>query len=155
MTGDVLMSRVKSCLSMFDWDRQANQAIYGEAKAILSEIRLEHNKEKRAIEATFKAQLKEASEAVQAGGAYPDDFAGFTPEQRSEEVAKLLDYKLYTKELTASELRELKDIFNLKAKDQDVIIEQTDFRAIEPELADIVAAVNWQIADYNKAEEEG
>jgi len=138
---------------MFDWDRAANQAIFAETKAILSDIRLEHNKEKRAIEAEFKAQLK-AKDSVQAGAPYPDDFTGFTPEQRSEEVAKLLDYKLYTKELTASELRELKDIFNLKAKDQDVIIEQTDFRAIEPELADIVAAVNWQISDYNKPEVE-
>ena len=99
-------------------------------------------------EATKEAENK--STATSAGAAYPDDFKGFTPEQRSEEVAKLLDYKLFTKELTASELRELKDIFNLKAKDQDIHIEQVDFRSIEPELADVVAAVEWQINEYNK-----
>lgn len=72
-----------------------------------------------------------------------------TPEQRSEELAALLDEKLISRELTASDIRELKDIFNLKAKDQDIVIQMTDFRGVNPELADVVAAVKWQIEDFN------
>jgi Ca2+-binding EF-hand superfamily protein len=72
-----------------------------------------------------------------------------TPEERAQELSDMLDEKLKNRELTASELREMKDIFNLKAKDQDIIIQMMDFRAIDPKMADIVKAVQWQIDDAN------
>jgi hypothetical protein len=138
LSPEVIQTLIKSA---FKIDAKENSKVWGLCKSLGSQINAE-------IRVALAEQAKEAK-ATSAGATYPDDFKGFTPEQRSEEVAKLLDYKLYTKELTASELRELKDIFNLKAKDQDVIIEQVDFRSIEPELADIVAGVNWQINEYN------
>ena len=78
-----------------------------------------------------------------------DGFEGYTPEERSAKVGLLLDYKLHTKEITASELREFKDIFNLKAQDQDITIEQIDYTSIDPNNADIIKAVNWQIEAFN------
>ena len=72
-----------------------------------------------------------------------------TPEERAQELSDMLDEKLKNRELTASELREMKDIFNLKAKDQDIHIQMMDFRAIDPKMADVVAAVGWQIEEAN------
>ena len=141
LTPDALQSMFKGAIKL---DKEYNSDVWAFFKGLGSQI----NAELTARVAEAKAEAKKDKKAD--GAEYPDDFQGFTPEQRSEEVAKLLDYKLFTKELTASELRELKDIFNLKAKDQDIHIEQVDFRAVEPELADIVAAVNWQITEYNK-----
>lgn len=146
MKPEALQAQLKSSLTMFEWDSAANKVCWAMCKSIASEVN-----------ATQKLAVNEAiasneAKAKAEGAEYPDDFVVFTPEQRAEEVAKLLDYKLKTKELTASELRELKDIFNLKVKDQDIHIEQVDFRAIEPELADVVAAVDWQIVEYNKGE---
>jgi hypothetical protein len=81
--------------------------------------------------------------------AYQAGSIRLTPEERAQELSDLLDEKLKNRELTASELREMKDIFNLKAKDQDIIIQMMDFRAIDPKMADIVKAVQWQIDDAN------
>jgi predicted amidohydrolase YtcJ len=146
MTPDDFEHEVKIALSLIrrSDDSTWNKAVYALGKRLHS-----------VANAGVKRAVKEAKAAnTTASGAssvdYPDDFTGFTPEQRSAEVAKLLDWKLQTKELTASELRELKDIFNLKSADQDIHIEQVDFTSIEPELADIVAAVSWQITDFNK-----
>ncbi len=72
-----------------------------------------------------------------------------TPEERAQELSDMLDEKLKNRELTASELREMKDIFNLKAKDQDILIQMMDFRSIDPKMADVVAAVGWQIGSVN------
>ena len=139
MNKDKLYAHIKQTFPELD-----NKTLNSYCVALWSDISAWHRSDKKeAVEKERKAQ------EVQ-GADYPDDFVMFTPEQRSEEVAKLLDYKLKTKELTASELRELKDNFNLKAKDQDILIEQVDFRAIDPELADVVAAVDWQIVEYNK-----
>lgn len=82
-----------------------------------------------------------------------DGFNGYTPEERADALAMMLDEKLHNKELTASEIRELKDVFNLKQKDQDITIVQSDFRVIDPESADIISAVNWQITEYNEKKE--
>ena len=145
LEADVIQAEIKSCLKDH-LTKEANPDVWTLSKKITSIFssnlreNLKIQKNEIELERTVKAE----------GASYPDDFVVFTPEQRSEEVAKLLDYKLKTKELSASELRELKDIFNLKAKDQDIHIEQVDFRDVEPELADIVAAVEWQINDYNK-----
>ena len=139
LTPDVIQGILKASLTL---TKDHNAEVWAVSKSLSSQI----NAEIKIAENEVKAKEE------QSGSDYPDDFKGFTPEQRSEEVAKLLDYKLFTKELTASELRELKDIFNLKAKDQDIHIEQVDFRSIEPELADVVAAVEWQIVEYNKGE---
>ena len=141
MNKDKLAAHIKQTFPELD-----NKALNTYCVALWSDISAWHREGKEKALEKVETKAKEAS----AGAEYPDDFEVFTPEQRSEEVAKLLDYKLKTKELTASELRELKDIFNLKAKDQDIHIEQVDFRSIEPELADVVAAVGWQIAEYNK-----
>ena len=137
LTPDVIQGILKASLTL---TKDHNAEVWAVSKSLSSQI----NAEIKIAENEVKAKEE------QSGSDYPDDFKGFTPEQRSEEVAKLLDYKLFTKELTASELRELKDIFNLKAKDQDIHIEQVDFRAIEPELADVVAAVEWQINEFNQ-----
>ena len=139
LTPDVIQGILKASLTL---TKDHNAEVWAVSKSLSSQI----NAEIKIAENEVKAKEE------QSGSDYPDDFKGFTPEQRSEEVAKLLDYKLFTKELTASELRELKDIFNLKAKDQDIHIEQVDFRSIEPELADVVAAVEWQINEFNKEE---
>jgi hypothetical protein len=141
MNKDVLFADIKEAFPQLD-----NKEINRFCVKHWSNISAWHRKDKKEGMDAVKAE----AEKVSSGAEYPDDFVLFTPEQRAEEVAKLLDYKLKTKELTASELRELKDIFNLKAKDQDIKIEQVDFRAVEPELADIVAAVEWQIIEYNK-----
>jgi hypothetical protein len=141
MNKDVLFADIKEAFPQLD-----NKEINRFCVKHWSNISAWHRKDKKEGIDAVKAE----AEKVSSGAEYPDDFVLFTPEQRAEEVAKLLDYKLKTKELTASELRELKDIFNLKAKDQDIKIEQVDFRAVEPELADIVAAVEWQIIEYNK-----
>jgi len=137
LTPDVIQGILKASLTL---TKDHNAEVWAVSKSLSSQI----NAEIKIAENEVKAKEE------QSGSDYPDDFKGFTPEQRSEEVAKLLDYKLFTKELTASELRELKDIFNLKAKDQDIHIEQVDFRSIEPELADVVAAVEWQINEFNQ-----
>ena len=137
LTPDVIQGILKASLTL---TKDHNAEVWAVSKSLSSQI----NAEIKLAENEVKAKEE------QSGSDYPDDFKGFTPEQRSEEVAKLLDYKLFTKELTASELRELKDIFNLKAKDQDIHIEQVDFRSIEPELADVVAAVEWQINEFNQ-----
>ena len=94
---------------------------------------------------------KEAEEAKKAKGVSSDpNRVVLTPEQRAVELAALLDEKLLSRELTASDIRELKDIFNLKAADQNIEIVMTDFRVVNPELARIVEAVNWQIEEFNR-----
>jgi Ca2+-binding EF-hand superfamily protein len=61
----------------------------------------------------------------------------------------MLDEKLKNRELTASELREMKDIFNLKAKDQDIRIEMVDFSKAYPEEFDIINVVMEHINRKN------
>jgi hypothetical protein len=105
----------------------------------------------RELNEKHKTALDEAM-AIKAPPAPADDiegFEGYTPEERSAKVGLLLDYKLHTKEMTASELREFKDIFNLKSQDQDIIIEQVSYVDIDPDNADIIKAVNWQIKAFN------
>ena len=120
MTDEALMSRVKSCLHFFDWDRPANQAIFAEVKAINSEIRLEHNKDKRAIEKTFKAQKAEEAKAL--------------PSKRmtDEELADAIDVMICTKvvdgTISAAEIAQLKDIRNIKLKDRDVVINVVNYK---------------------------
>lgn len=89
-------------------------------------------------------QAKEANEKKRSGKQ-----SLLTPEQRSEELAALLDEKLISRELTASDIRELKDIFNLKAKDQDIVIQMVDFEKAYSEEFDIIRAVSEQINRKN------
>ena len=132
-----------------DGDNKVGHAL---AKTLLADI-VTWGREKDADrKRDIKKAVAEVKKPKETASEYPEDFVGFTPEQRGKEVAKLLDYKLFTRELTASELRELKDIFNLKAADQDIIIEQVDYTAIDPNGASIIDAVNWQIVEYNKKE---
>ena len=121
MTGDVLMSRVKSCLSMFKWDRQANQAIYGEAKAILSEIRLEWSKEKRAMEEAFKAQRAEEAKAK-------PRLTPMTEEELSDSIDILLTTKVNNQTISAAEIAQLSSIRNLKKKDRDITIQTVNYK---------------------------
>jgi hypothetical protein len=72
-----------------------------------------------------------------------------TPEERAQELSDMLDEKLKNRELTASELREMKDIFNLKAKDQDIRIEMVDFSKAYPEEFDIINVVMEHINRKN------
>jgi hypothetical protein len=72
-----------------------------------------------------------------------------TPEERAQELSDMLDEKLKNRELTASELREMKDIFNLKAKDQDIRIEMVDFAKAYPEEFDIINVVMEHINRKN------
>ena len=97
LTPDVIQGILKASLTL---TKDHNAEVWAVSKSLSSQI----NAEIKLAENEVKAKEE------QSGSDYPDDFKGFTPEQRSEEVAKLLDYKLFTKELTASELRELKDI---------------------------------------------
>ena len=72
-----------------------------------------------------------------------------TPEERAQETADLLDEKLVSREITAAELRELKDIFNLKAKDQDIAIEMVDYSGVDPETFNVVDVVQEMIRRSN------
>ena len=75
------------------------------------------------------------------------------PRRAGKDLTDLLDEKLVSRELTASEIRELKDIFNLKAKDQGILIEQVDFRELIGE--DAKAVVEAEIKRANKTEGDG
>jgi len=76
-----------------------------------------------------------------------------TNEERVEAVAKTLDYKVLHNQLGPSDLREYKDLFNLRAKDIDINIQMADFRGIYADLDEITAAVNWQIQHVNSEDD--
>jgi hypothetical protein len=98
---------------------------------------------------------KEAEDAKKAKVASSDpNRVVLTPEQRADELAALLDEKLLSRELTASDIRELKDIFNLKAKDQDIVIEMVDFANAYKEEFDIMNAAVELIKRYNERVEK-
>jgi hypothetical protein len=99
-----------------------------------------------------KEELDEAvADAVKGMVKDSGKFDGYaTPEERMIAVELLLDKKVDSGEITSSEFREFKDVFNLKQKDQDITINQADFRAVDPEGADIIKAVNWQIKVFNE-----
>ena len=73
-----------------------------------------------------------------------------TPEERAEAVGALLDDRLRKKELTAAELAQFKDLFNLRQKDQDIKIESVDYREVDLTVAEIIECVKRQIMEYNK-----
>lgn len=96
----------------------------------------------RAFLKVEKARAEQLGVSTSRGG------VRLTPEERAQEMADLLDEKLVSRELTASEIREMKDIFNLKAKDQDILIEQADFR--EYICEDARAVVEAEIRKANE-----
>ena len=138
MNREVLYSEVKRAFPKLD-----NKAVHAFCGGMWSQMLKWHKNELSQALAELRSELtvKPSSDI--------EGFEGYTPEERSAKVALLLDYKLHTKEMTASELREFKDIFNLKAQDQDIIIEQIDYTDIDPNNADIIKAVNWQIEAFN------
>jgi len=141
MNREVLYSEVKRAFPKLD-----NKAVHAFTGGLWSLILKWHKNELAQATAKLRSELTvQPSDDI-------EGFEGYTPEERSSKVALLLDYKLHTKEMTASELREFKDIFNLKAQDQDIIIEQIDYTNIDPNNADIIKAVNWQIDVFNKAD---
>ena len=99
----------------------------------------------RAFLKVEKARAEKLGVATSRGG------VRLTPEERAQEMADFLDEKLVSRELTASEIRELKDIFNLKAKDQGILIEQVDFRDFLGE--DAKAVVEAEIKRANEPTE--
>jgi len=141
MNAEILYSEVKRAFPRLD-----NKAVHAFCKGLWSMIL----KWKKNEVTTAVAELR--SELTVKPSSDIEGFEGYTPEERSAKVALLLDYKLHTKEMTASELREFKDIFNLKAQDQDIIIEQIDYTDIDPNNADIIKAVNWQIEVFNEVD---
>ena len=50
-----------------------------------------------------------------------------TDEERADALASYLDEKLLAKEISAAEIAQLKDVFNLKQKDRDVIINVVNY----------------------------
>jgi hypothetical protein len=109
------------------------------------------------LSAKIQARLKAMDERVKlalgaekrASEKLKDEKKGLSPEQRMQELSDVLDEKLLSREITASEIRELKDIFNLKAKAQDILIEMADYREIDPESFDIVKCVQELIDRHN------
>jgi hypothetical protein len=111
--------------------------------------------ERKECEDKAEKARKEAEDAKKAKGASSDpNRVVLTPEQRADELAALLDEKLLSRELTASDIRELKDIFNLKAKDQDIVIEMVDFANAYKEEFDIMQAAMELIKRYNERVEK-
>lgn len=117
------------------------------------------NKAKHALAGALLSEQKRSDDATKEklktkGGVKPtvdtSDLKLLSPEERAEQLAKLLDSKLLSGDISASEIRELKDIFNLKQKDQDLHIQVTDFSSVNPELAEVAKAVDWYIEDFNK-----
>lgn len=98
---------------------------------------------------TKKKEAVETQSKQKAEGECDNSEYRMTPEERAQVLADLLDKKLKTGEILASELRELKDIFNLKAKDQDISIEQVDYSDIDPETFDIIQCVGESIRRSN------
>jgi hypothetical protein len=141
MNKDILASSIKQTFPELD-----NKALNTFCVALWGNVSKWHREEKD--KALKKAQAKSSDASTK--NAPPDDWEGYTEAERSEKIGKWFDWQVETGEMSASEFREAKDMFNLKAKDQDIHIEQVDFRSIEPELADVVAAVEWQIVEYNK-----
>lgn len=94
-------------------------------------------------DAEKKAEEKYRKEIEKLKGSKSGGVAGrkLTDEERAAEVMAFLDEKLQDRTLTAAELAQFKDIFNLKARDQDITIEMTDFRAVDPAGAKILEAV--------------
>jgi hypothetical protein len=136
MNKDKLYSHIKQAFPKLD-----NKALNSYCVALWSDISAWHREE--------KVKVKVSCEAV----AKPSKASGgvrFSAEERAQALSDLLDEKLDSGEITASEIRELKDIFNLKAKDQDIQIVITDFSTINPELADVARAVEWQIEEFNR-----
>ena len=135
MNKDVLARKIKK-----EWPELDNKQINGFAIELWSDISTWNREQKsKAIEAIEKPKKASSSKTVR-----------YTPEERAQALSDLLDEKLDSGEITSSEIREFKDIFNLKAKDQDITIVQADFRGIDPDTADILEAVNWQINEYNE-----
>jgi hypothetical protein len=138
MNAEILYAEVKRAFPSLD-----NKKVHAFCKGLWSQIlKWKKNELSQALaELRSELTIKPADDI--------EGFEGYTPEERSAKVGLLLDYKLHTKEITASELREFKDIFNLKAQDQDITIEQVSYADIDPDNADIIKAVNWQIEAFN------
>ncbi len=103
------------------WEKEGKKAATEEFEKKMAE---EVEKRKK-IEGELKSVGKKVKGCDDGKGAL------LTPEERSEMLARLMDEKLIDGSLAASEIRELKDIFNLKAADQDIRIEMVDFRQID------------------------
>lgn len=138
MTATELQGEIKSAIPVLKED---NPKCWALCQKLASHFQ---TKEKLAVKDALLTAKAEAKPKV------TSDLPLLTPVERAEELAKLLDHKLTSGEITASEIRELKDIFNLKAKDQDIHIQMIDYRSVDPENADVVAAVGWQIKKFNE-----
>lgn len=138
MTATELQGEIKSAIPVLKED---NPKCWALCQKLASHFQ---TKEKLAVKDALLTAKAEAKPKV------TSDLPLLTPVERAEELAKLLDHKLTSGEITASEIRELKDIFNLKAKDQDIHIQMIDYRSVDPENADVVAAVGWQIMKFNE-----
>ncbi len=144
MTATEIQGEIKAMLRL---DKEHNSNIWALSKKLDSQFNT-------TLKLAVKDALLSAETAVKSQrGSAATNLPLLTPEERADELAKLLDSKLCSGEITASEIRELKDIFNLKAKDQDIHIQMIDYRSIDPENADVVAAVKWQILKYNEGKE--
>ncbi len=138
MTATEIQGEIKAMLRL---DKEHNSNIWALAKKLDSQFNT-------ILKLAVKDALLVAEVEVKAK--VTSNLPLLTPEERADELAKLLDNKLVTGEITASEIRELKDIFNLKAKDQDIHIQMIDYRSIDHDNADVVAAVKWQIMKFNE-----
>lgn len=119
-----------------------NKLLYNVAGILYSQV-AKWNKEQK------KAAVNEIKSKQEAEKREKPKLKRLTDEERAEAVGALLDSKVVSGEITAAELAQFKDLFNLKARDQDILIELMDFSRIDPNGASVIEAVNWQIKEYN------
>jgi len=100
-------------------DKKANADIWNLSKAL-------HQKyldDIKAIEAKYKKEDK-----IRRRG------RKLTEDERQDELTRFLDAKLLDGTLTAAELAQFKDIYGLKSKERDIIIETINFADAEVPL---------------------
>ena len=103
------------------------------------------NKARYAISMAIVERFENAYKA----GAYGGE-GQLSDEERAEAVGRLLDNKLIKGEITAAELAQFKDLFNLRQKDQGIQIEMVYYGDVEMSKAEIIEAVKREIGGVNE-----
>lgn len=103
-----LQGEIKEALG--EWlPKEANKAVYAFCQKLATKVNRAMREWQR--EATEEAKVKAKVDANT-----------LTDEERATKLTQFLDGKLMDGSLTAAELAQFKDIYGLKAKDRDVIV---------------------------------
>jgi len=99
--------------------KDANPAVWDASKQIHA-----------AYLADAKEQVKKATEAIETKSKEAKRYKTLTDEERADALSALLDAKLQSQNISAAEIAQLKDLFNLRQQDRDVIIEVVSYKDV-------------------------